>query len=187
MDQIGIASSGDQVTTIVGINGARHELKVAVPVPNSYTEPDAIYRGAYLMSRAVGADVALHLAPGQGNAEQFAVISWDGTQLVALPQPPTADRTGAQRPGVWYLGSSHGKRDSIRCGDPGEIIVVRLTAARSEGQLIPGGGRREDNSYTFVGNAWQPAGSDNVADSSFSYTWDAHESAFECQDQGTRA
>ncbi len=187
LDQVGIATSGDQVSTIVGINGARHEVKMEVPVSNRYTEPADIYRGAFLMSRAVGADIALHLAPGQGNAEQFAVISWDGAQLVALPQPPTADRTGVQKPGVWYLGSSHGKRDSIKCGDPGEIVVVRLTAARSEGQPIPGGGRREENSYTFVGNAWQPAGSNNQADTSFSYNWDAHRSAFQCDDQGTMA
>lgn len=186
LDQVGIANSGDQVTAIVGINGERHEIEMQVPATNRYSDPAEIYRGAFLMSRSVGADLALHLAPGQGNAEQFAVISWDGARLVALPQPPTADRTGLQRPGVWYLGSSHGKRDSITCGDPGEIVVVRLTAARSEGQPIPGGGRREENSYTFVGNSWQPAGSDNQADTSFSYNWDAHQNAFQCDDQGKR-
>ncbi|GAC83351.1 hypothetical protein GP2_011_00780 [Gordonia paraffinivorans NBRC 108238] len=138
------------------------------------------------MSRAQGADLVLHLVPGQGNAEQFAVISWDGSELVALPQPPSADRTGAQEPGVWYLGSSHGRQDSVACRTPGEIAMVRLTAATSEGVPVPGGGRREENFFTFSGDSWQPAGSDNQADTSFSYSWNAHENAFRCDDQGTR-
>ncbi|GAA1481504.1 hypothetical protein GCM10009624_19440 [Gordonia sinesedis] len=184
-DQIGIARQGATTTTIVGINGTPYKLDQTTTMTNAYSDPRDIYRGAFLLSRAVGSDIAVHLVPGEGNAEQFAVISWDGKKLVTLPQPQTADRTGAQVPGIWYLGSSHGRQDFIACRQPGEIAVVRLTAATSEGQPVPGGGRREENFYTFAGNAWQPAGSNNVADSSFSYNWNAHEGAFQCDNQGT--
>lgn len=184
-DQVGIARRDGVTTTIVGIKGTPYKLDQTTALTNAYSNPRDIYRGAFLMSRAVGSDIAIHLVPGQGNAEQFAVIGWGGTKLVAFPQPPTADRTEIQAPGIWYLGSSHGRQDFVACRQPGEIAVVRLTAATSEGQLVSGGGRREENAYTFAGNAWQPAGSNTVADSSFSYNWNAHEKAFQCTDQGT--
>ena len=184
-DQIGIAYATGRVTTIVAINGTRHSIAHSVTgVP--YTDPTDIYRGAFLLSRAHGADLVLHLVDGSGNAEQFAVISWDGDRLVALPEPPRTNLTGAEHRGIWYLRSSHGGQDSVRCRQPGETALTVLTAATSEGIAVPGGGRREENYYTFVGSSWQPTGSDNIADSSFSYMWDAHTSAFDCADQGVK-
>ncbi|ORM37138.1 hypothetical protein [Williamsia sp. 1135] len=184
-DQVGIAYGPSGVQVVAGINGERYEwVQPASSGGQVYTDPAEIYRGAFALSRAQGADIALHLVQGGGNAEQFAVVSWDGSGLVALPQPPTADRTGLKTEGIWYLGSSHGRQDSIACRAPGELTVNRLTAATQEGSPVPGGGRREENYYLFSGGQWQPNGSDNVPDTTFSYSWDAHANAFACDDLG---
>lgn len=195
-DKVAIAYSADQpsdpqvafgmshITTIAVINGTEHRVTQNV-TGAAYTDPADIFRGAFAMSRAQGADIALHLVRGQGNAEQFAVISWDGSKLVALPQPPNPTQQYTSRtPGIWYLGSSHGKQGSIACKQPGEIAFVDLSAAMSEGIPVPGGGRREENYFVFSGNSWQPNGSDNSADSSFSYSWNPHTSAFDCPTLG---
>lgn len=184
-DQVGIAYGPRGVQVIAGIDGQPYEwTQPASSGGATYSEPAEIYRGAFALSRAQGADLALHLVQGSGNAEQFAVVSWDGSSLVALPQPPTADRAGMMTEGIWYLGSSHGRQDSVACRAPGEIAMNRLTAAMQEGSPVPGGGRREENYYLFSGGQWQPNGSDNVPDTSFTYSWDAHSSAFNCQDLG---
>lgn len=180
----GIAFGTSHITTRVGINGTVHSVTQNVS-GSAYPTPFDIFRGAFAISRAHGADLALHLVRGQGNAEQFSVIGWNGAELVPLPQPPIPGATSMATPGIWYLGSSHGKQDSIVCRTPGEIAVVSLSAATQEGIPIPGGGRRTENYFTFSANAWQPRGSDTTADSSFSYAWDAHTNAFRCTPLGT--
>ena len=180
-----VAFGTSHVTTLAAINGNVFRLTEdfnGVP----YTAPTEIFRGAFAMSRAQGADIALHLAMGQGNPEQFAVISWDGSKLVALPQPPDPNQQGAQRtPGIWYLGSSHGKQQFVKCKQPGEIAFVDLSAATREGIPVPGGGRREENYFVFSGDSWQPNGSTNTADNSFSYSWSPHSNGFDCPALGT--
>lgn len=199
-DRIGIARVQDapiasnvafgttHVTTRVAIGSTVHTFPQDVEGA-AYEKPTDIYRGAFAMTRAQGADIVLHLVPGQGNAERFAVISWDGARLVAVPSPPWGPNSGpSTATGFWLIGSSHGSRDWIRCTQPGEIVRVHLTAALAEGSPVPGGGKREEDKFAFAGSAWQPAGSQNFADTSYSYTdgWTAHKDTFrECKDLST--
>lgn len=184
-DQIGVAY-GPGVEVIVGSNGAAHRLQVTTETSGiGYTEPAEIYRGAFLLTRPTGADIALHLVRGGGGSERFAVVTWDGSALQRVPQPPSASRPMTGDPDIWYLGSSHGVLDFVICRAPGEIAMARLTAGVREGIEVPGGARRTDEYFTFGDGHWTAAGSGSVQDPSHSYSWDAHTGAFQCEDQGT--
>ncbi|MET9328465.1 hypothetical protein [Tsukamurella sp. NPDC003166] len=179
--------SAGPITALVGIGQKVHRLTVESG-GLTFREPAEIYRGAFAMTRTPGADLVLHTAIGQGGSDMFAVISWDGNALVTVapPQPLIANAAG-----LWAMASSHGYRDSIRCTEPGEIVRVRLATSLQDGNrnLDKNGGKREEDKYTFAGGAWQPAGSENFADNSLSYTdgWSSHANAFgECKNLGRK-
>lgn len=146
--------------------------------------PTDVYVGAYKISRTTGADLVLHTQLGQGSPEQFVVIGWDGAGLSVVPAPPTGTSVTNPKSGVWLFASSHGARDTTSCANGASITVQRLSAASMEGEPIPGGGLRESNHFAFVDGHWDPTGSENVPDSSFSYNFDPHTQTFDCADQG---
>lgn len=142
------------------------------------------YVGAYKISRDSGADLVLHTQLGGGSAEQFVVVGWDGAGLAVVPAPPAGMSVTNPKVGVWLLASSHGSRDTVSCGVGAGVTVQRLSAASQEGEPIPGGGVRESNHFAFVDGQWEPTGSENVPDTTFSYDFDPNTQTFDCADQG---
>ncbi|MET9328464.1 hypothetical protein [Tsukamurella sp. NPDC003166] len=190
-DRVGVArqkvESSPEITTLVATRNTVHTLTLKAR-GIAYPTPAEIYRGAFAISRAEGADLALHLVPGRGNAEQFAVVTWDGAKLVTLAPPPYVNGNEAVKTtDFWYLGSSHGTQHTVKCLQPAEIALVQLSAAVAEGVPVEGGGKREEDRFTFVGSGWQASGSTNVADTSYSYSFDAHTAVFAgCKDVGRK-
>lgn len=189
LDRVAVAvskheDSGATVEVRVGRAGSVDEISFEAPVmlqPGDGAPAD-YFVGAYKLSRTTGADVVVHLVPGRGNADQFGVVAWSGGELEVVPQPPR-QQAGAQPDpeGRWLFQSSHGVVESVKCSPSGGAITVqRLSAATAEGVEIPGGGLREDNRFEFRDSDWFPTGSDNVPDTSFSYTFDAHTQTFDC-------
>ncbi|WP_026919100.1 hypothetical protein [Gordonia shandongensis] len=195
----GTESAAEIVTVHVGVDGGVRSVKLpATRSANAYTEPSDIFRGAFSLSRPQGADIVVHLVPGAGDADQFAVIGWEDDRPTVLGQPDRG-RPAAGTPGVWYLQSSHGVQESVACRTPGEIAVVARTPAPGGGTRTPGGGTRTPGggtrtpgggtrtevTFRYSGDAWQQITTTTVADSGFHDTWSAHEQAFDCTPLGS--
>lgn len=173
------------ITVRVGHAGRVATRAIASPgaLPGSGSPKD-VYVGAYRISRTAGADLVLHTQLGQGSPEQFVVVGWDAAGLTAVPAPPTGTSVTNPKPDVWLFASSHGAHDTASCANGANVTVQRLSAATVEGTPVPGGGLRESNHFAFVDGQWNPTGSENVPDSSFSYSFDPHRQTFDCADQG---
>jgi hypothetical protein len=174
---------GDTTITMsiaVGPHVQRIDVKSSgdLPVKDGSRQP---YVGAYRISRKTGADLVLHTLRGQGQAEQFAVIGWQGGQPKLVNRPPRD--ANAQATDVWAMGSSHGVHEWVVCADGAAVTMHKLSAPIAEGIPIPGGGIHEENAFVFDSGAWSANGSKNVADDNFSYDFDPHTQTFLCEDQ----
>ncbi|MBS9535133.1 hypothetical protein KIH27_16215 [Mycobacterium sp. M1] len=176
----GEATIGVLVAT--GSRVARIDVHSPGMLPGSNASPTP-YVGAYRISRKSGADLVFHTQLGQGNSEQFVVVGWSAGQPTPVSQPAEASANLPEAT-VWYIGSSHGVHEWVTCADGAAVTMIRLSAPTAEGIPIPGGGIREENHFAFEAGAWSPTGSENVADSDFSYNFDPHTQTFQCRDQG---
>jgi hypothetical protein len=191
-DRVGVTvlrapgDSGVTVSVLIATGSTVKRIDVQSPgaLPGNQAQPQP-YVGAYRISRTTGSDLVLHTELGQGNAEQFVVIGWTAGNPTLVASPPDS-MTNQSDPGVWYTSSSHGVQDSVTCTDGAAITMNKLSAAVEEGMPVPGGGIRQQDHFTFDGSQWQPNGSENVADSSFSYNFDPQTQTFRCQDQALK-
>jgi hypothetical protein len=189
LDRIGVA-----VEKRPGENEAQHPGTIFVRVANSSGvqaiqadaiqlaktgSPTDVFVGAFLMSRARGADLVIQTRD-DFLTEMFSVIGWSNGTLISLPAPPARGSAFAGDQ-VWKLNQSEGFRDSVICTDGTAISMVHDIAPLNEGEPVPGGGRRESSRYTFENNEWVFKGFQNTPKDQFSYT--ASGAPFLCGDQ----
>ncbi|RDH76841.1 hypothetical protein DVS77_18530 [Mycolicibacterium moriokaense] len=140
-----------------------------------------VFAGAFMISRAAGADLVLHTDLGGGNADQFAVIGWNSGGLTRVSPPPAATGNFGD-PTNWVMMESHGSMVWVTCDGDASITLVSQSAPTAEGIPIPGGGIRESDHWKFANATWTPMGSENVADDSNPYTAE-QQPVFRCEDQ----
>lgn len=176
---VGKATIGVVIAT--GSRVARLDVQSPGMLPGSTSAPTP-FVGAYRISREDGADLVFHTQLGQGNSEQFVVIGWSSGQPAPVSRPPELNANYPDA-AVWYIASSHGVHEWVTCGDGAAVTLNKLSAPTAEGMPIPGGGIREENHFAYAANEWTPTGSENIADSDFSYDFDPHTQTFQCQDR----
>lgn len=169
-----------RVATAAGTQEMRVDSATGA-LPGDGTAQD-VFSGAFLISRPKGADLVLHTTYGAGSADEFAVIGWNGGQLVRVPPPPVA-KTTFPNPDSWGLMESHGRLAWVTCDGDASITVVTQSAPTAEGMPLPGGGIRESDHWKFENGAWAPMGSENAADDSDPYAPNGKPAIFRCEDQ----
>ncbi len=180
-DAVGITTQGALTTVRVATAGGTYEYQASSPNEVAI-DSRGVLIGAFGISRSRGADLVLHTEVGQGGPDRFVVIGWRDGALTAVPAPPDPGQPRSDSD-TWYLMESHGKQQWVTCASGGSMTFNIQSAPTAEGIPVPGGGVLESNHWTFTGSEWSPEGSKNVPRSDFSYNFDAHTQAFQCEDQ----
>ena len=177
-DAVGVVTEGTLTTVRVSTATGIYDYQ-ASSVNETTIDNRGVLIGAFPISRERGVDLVLHTDNGLGNADRFVVIGWRGGGLAAVPQPGSDSDT-------WQLWESHGSQNWVTCASGGSITWSHLTAPTAEGYPVPGGGILETNHWTFTGDGWSAEGSENVPRTDFSYNFDSHTQAFQCEDRLAR-
>lgn len=178
-DPIGIAVSRGVVTVAVAIDGAVdiYEIPRLTQSPIAYSDPGEVYRGAFVLSRPVGADLVMHLMPGGVSPDVFAVVTWSEGELKLLP-PLQISANNA----LWYVQSANGAAIETVCEGRGVVAFETVGTSTAEGMPAAAGNMRIRDRYTFDGTSWAKQSTDRQVDTSSDGEWDAHVEAFKCKD-----
>lgn len=185
VDQIGVGVDGAGHSVVrVAVLGQVQEISGPPRTNlNALTDPEELYIGAYQFSRSAGADIVLYIESGQGQLEQFLVVTWIDGAPALLPPIPGLYNGRNDAGDVWRLQSSHGARQEVACKGAGVATLEKVYFPTMEGMPQAKADSRDIQKFTFGDGAWQAVGAlENVPDM-FDSGAPASTEAFQCSDE----
>jgi hypothetical protein len=185
LDRVGIATQDGPATVTIRVatgGGVKQHVLTLEQLPLSDDPlPAGAFVGAFLISRAKGADLVVQTRFGRGNSDEFHVIGWYDGELVDVPHPPVVGADGD--PAAWNLFGSHGHLVWVTCDGDAAITVNNHAAPTAEGIPIPGGGILQSDHWKMIDGQWSAQGSENVQAGEIHYDPGGHDVVFRCADQ----